>query len=248
MIDTNLYRYRIGTFYSRQRQPSGKAGNSIPDYGYNLIKLFTLMYIFVFIYYLLGMVCFLFSIASSDCKEGNGNNLNNPIFYQIKYPAFMSLNKLMYTILIKFIFCRIYQRKSIPLFNHYLYLHWSSPLRVSLLSKSPNCFCRLVSGLYCWTFLINFCLITIVNPSLLNPGPQRGNSDLTVAFQNVTGLIPFSELGKPNPKLDTIKILELNSYICKFKPGIVILNETWLKGSIDDGEVIPKDQYKMFRR
>ena len=51
------------------------------------------------------------------------------------------------------------------------------------------------------------------------------------------------KLGKSNPALDTVKILELNSYLCYNKPSIVILNETWLTGSIDDPEIISKDQY-----
>ena len=91
-------------------------------------------------------------------------------------------------------------------------------------------------------------LIIIIDPSLLNPGPSSPKrKDLTVAYQNVTGLIPFKELGKPNPALDTVKILELNSYLSLNKPSIVILNETWLTGSINDSEIIPRDQYKIFR-
>ena len=247
MIDTSLYRYRIGTFNPRQRTSPGKlykAGNSIPDfygYNFNLINLYTFIYIYIIIYYFLGMVCLIFSSPIST------SNSQKIFFLQISGLTYMPYNKLLFIILIKFLICRIFKCKNLSIYKFYLKLSWSTSLPFSLFSKSPNRICRILSGLCCWTFLINFCLITIVNPSLLNPGPTRGNKDLTVAYQNVTGLIPFRELDKPNPKLDSIKILELNSYLNKYKPGVVILNETWLKGTIDDSEVIPKDQYKMYR-
>ena len=40
---------------------------------------------------------------------------------------------------------------------------------------------------------------------------------------------------------------EYNGYIFLNKPAIVILNETWLKKSILDSEVLPKQCYKIFR-
>ena len=44
---------------------------------------------------------------------------------------------------------------------------------------------------------IHFLLIAIVNPSMLNPGPSSSN--LSVYYQNVQGLIPFSNLGDSHP-------------------------------------------------
>ena len=52
-----------------------------------------------------------------------------------------------------------------------------------------------------------FLLIAMVNPSMKNPGP--GN--LSIFYQNVQGLIPFSSLGKEHPVLDRTKIFELNT-------------------------------------
>ena len=99
-------------------------------------------------------------------------------------------------------------------------------------------------------FLINSMLIVITNPNILNPGPlsnpQKSNC-ITIAYQNVQGLIPFSELAKKNPMLDQTKIIELNTFLTTEKPSILVLNETWLKSSINDEEIIEGNSYKIFR-
>ena len=66
---------------------------------------------------------------------------------------------------------------------------------------------QLVSCLIIALLTLNFLLIAIVNPSLLNPGPQN----LSVYYQNVQGLIPFSNLRDTHPILNRTKILELNT-------------------------------------
>ena len=95
-----------------------------------------------------------------------------------------------------------------------------------------------------YILLLNFLLIGIVNTSLLNPGPQN----LKIYYQNVQGLIPFSNLKNDHPALDRTKICELNSYIQINRPDVVILNETWLKRSIGDCEIIENTMYKVFRK
>ena len=92
---------------------------------------------------------------------------------------------------------------------------------------------------------INFLLIAIVNPSMLNPGPSGSN--LSVYYQNVQGLIPFSNLGDSHPILNRTKVLELNTYINTNNPDLVMLTETWLKKSIRDHEVIENTNYNVFR-
>jgi len=67
-------------------------------------------------------------------------------------------------------------------------------------------------------------------------------------FQNVQGLIPFSNLSESHPRLIRAKILELNTYIHDKKPDIILLNETWLKKSIGDHEIIEDKVYKIFRK
>jgi len=109
-----------------------------------------------------------------------------------------------------------------------------------------SCCSRLSHLIWCtstWTYFVNFLLIAIVNPSLLNPGPQS----LSVAYQNVQGLIPFSNLGSKNPLLDRCKISELQAFAINHKPDIIALNETWLKKSIHSNEILPNTQYEIFR-
>ena len=100
-----------------------------------------------------------------------------------------------------------------------------------------------LSQLILYLLLLNFLLIGIVNPRLLNPGPNT----LKICYQKVRGLIPFSELGKEQPSLDITKIFELNSYINVNKPDVIMLNETWLKKSIKDGDLISNGNYTIFR-
>ena len=132
--------------------------------------------------------------------------------------------------------------------NHKFDLNWRCHRKYSLFQYKNNRFCRIMSSLCCWAFLLNFLLIAIVNPSLLNPGPCLGKK-VSVAYKNVQGLVPFYELGKKNLELNSVKISELNNYLSGFRPNIVMLNDTWLKSCINDSEVICHElNYKLFRR
>ncbi len=102
---------------------------------------------------------------------------------------------------------------------------------------------RIASLSVFWLFTLNLSLITIVNPSLLNPGPQS----LSVLYQNVNGLIPFSNLNSAHPLLDLNKIAEFQACVVKSQPDIIALNETWLKKSISNNEILPDSQYEAFR-
>ena len=90
---------------------------------------------------------------------------------------------------------------------------------------------------------LNFLLIAISNPSMLNPGPNH----LSVYYQNVQGLIPFSQLNSKQPHLDKSKIFELNAHIEDTRPDVILLTETWLKNSVLDREVIQNSDYEVFR-
>ena len=102
---------------------------------------------------------------------------------------------------------------------------------------------RIIAYLVLAYMLFNFLLIAIVNPSLLNPGPLN----LKVSYQNVQGLIPFSNLSSIHPSLDRTKLLELNAYLHTEKPAVLMLNETWLKKSIKDNEIIENSCYNIYR-
>ena len=104
-------------------------------------------------------------------------------------------------------------------------------------------FARYLRAIIFSIMLINYILIGICNPSMLNSGPKN----LNISYQNVRGFIPCSQLGKTHPQLDHTKIFELNAYIENKKPDIIMLNETWLKKSINDREIIENQCYDVYR-
>ena len=109
--------------------------------------------------------------------------------------------------------------------------------------KSKKRFNKFLNFLMLSILLLNFLMVAICNPSLLNPGPKY----LSIHYQNVQGLIPFSQLSKNHPQLDHTKIFELNAHIDTKVPDILILNETWLKKSIKDPEIIQNSNYDVYR-
>ena len=106
-------------------------------------------------------------------------------------------------------------------------------------SRVKNC----LTSILLFIMMLNFLMIAIINTSLLNPGPQN----LKVFFQNVQGFVPFSSLKNTNPVLDQTKLFELKTYIHNEKPDLVILNETWLKKSIGNGELFTDNMYDTYR-
>ena len=67
-----------------------------------------------------------------------------------------------------------------------------------------------------------------------------------IAGRDIHGLINTRDLASDSPPLNMTKVHEIHGYILTNRPDIVILNETWLKRSILDSEVLP-DNYKVFR-
>ena len=100
-----------------------------------------------------------------------------------------------------------------------------------------------------WCTLINWYILIISTPDIRNPGPPSitNTNKLSVFYQNVQGLIPFTYLGNDYPSLDNCKIFEMHNCIHESEPDIIILNETWLKPSILNSEIIPNNMYKVFR-
>ena len=102
---------------------------------------------------------------------------------------------------------------------------------------------RILSQLLLFLLIINFFLIGIVNPGMLNPGP----GSLKICYQNVQGLIPIKDLTLKQPSLNITKICELNVYININRPDVIMLNETWLKKSVNDLEIIKDKNFSIFR-
>ena len=114
------------------------------------------------------------------------------------------------------------------------------------ITNNKNCDTSCVS-LSPWCTVANFFILILSIPDLINPGPCNNNSQLSVFYQNVQGLIPFSQLNNPNPILDQTKIMEIHACLYEQEPDVIILNETWLKPTIENNEIIPTNLYRIFR-
>ena len=86
-----------------------------------------------------------------------------------------------------------------------------------------------------------------MNKTMSNPGITFKN-ELSIYYQNVQGLIPFCQVGKDHPIFNDAKLIELHHYVESHVPDIVILNETWLKESINENEIFPSFLYTIFKR
>ena len=175
-FDLELYKLLIAT--TQNKSTSLKHGNRVMYLTGNI--LFYLFYI-IFIIYTSTM---LLSMEMDLCINTVGFNVFRFIMVSNIIPnnSIVDVNiKLLYIILV-----------IIGTLNYQLSITRnkpSSPLnfvfgRFNKRSSKYACIASL------WYFLLNFLLITLVNPGLLNPGPNS----LSVYYQNVQGLIPFSSL------------------------------------------------------
>ena len=103
---------------------------------------------------------------------------------------------------------------------------------------------RLINMYSFWLVIMNFILITLTVPNIINPGPLDG---LSVLYLNARGFVNFKDSSKSND-LFTSKIKDFHGHIYSSKPDVVILNETWLKKPILNSEIFPNNSYKVFRR
>ena len=254
MIDLVLFRIRIGSHHCKiQKGQNGLCnktgyipfvGESLPGqvkYAGSVCLMFFV--IFIYIYILCLNFALLVDITRSDLPHIIGNIF--PKFPGLSYthpPVNLNLMQLTNALLlyivvyaIKLLFPRIPRK-----FNMKCVLSYNK--RYSLVTKISH-------FISFWLVSMNLLLITIVNPSLINPGPSgpKDNNNISVIFQNVRGLMPFTELGKPSPMLDNTKLFELQSYVYSKKIDIVILNETWLVDDINNSELFDSKAYKIFR-
>ena len=114
-----------------------------------------------------------------------------------------------------------------------------------ILYKINNIIIKAFTTTYCIASLLLF-LIILANISILNPGPVKIEA-LNCYFQNVQGFDPLNSISKPFPDLCITKILEFQTYVFESSPDIIVLNETWLKPSINSTEILPGNSYKVFR-
>ena len=248
MIDISLYRIRIGNYnglgggkcmskkfniWFQSLRPiqiltsdrldgnvkvndTERVGNSVP-----VVLLFYYLYI-ILLSTLLSLHISSMELAHFRCA---------PIISDLTYLSEMGLSFLCTSYIKIAYFC---------LFSHILINRSSTRLK---LIQSRKRFSRFLRFLLASLLLLNFLLVGICNPSLLNPGPNN----LSISYQNVQGLIPPSHLKGDHPQLDHTKIFELNAHLQDKKPDLLILNETWLKKSIKDHEVIHNSNYDVYR-
>jgi endonuclease/exonuclease/phosphatase family metal-dependent hydrolase len=122
------------------------------------------------------------------------------------------------------------------------------------LALTPECILKLafgitrkvfditLDGILLVFFVVNMILLVVCNCSILNPGPNS----LSIVYNNVRGFINTRDLTSDSPPLNMTKVHEVQGFIFTHKPDVIILNETWLKKSINSNEVLP-DNYKVFR-
>ena len=265
MIDVVQYRFRIGTYQgtgAKGRGPgrinfSGQFRDSSMFNPYNRsesILFYTLdttsgvwmanllhspmkhinLAFFTFIYiYIISLIsfCMLSYLVSSyfTLKSLNFNSIGSYLNLELSLVCLMHI-KIGYFCLLSSIII-----KSVTL-GH-------AARRYSIPKLGSSKLARILSQMLLFILLINFLLIGIVNPSMLNPGP----SSLKICYQNVQGLIPIKDLTLKQPSLNVTKICELNAYIKNNRPDVIMLNETWLKKCVDDHEIIRDKNFNIYR-
>ena len=229
MIDNETFRVRIGLFACKRRTPSSMThlkksfNQSFISPKSHISSFFWLVYS-IFITYFMSLLLAL----SVSCQSKLSEN-----FHVSFSPA---------------------SAFSLPFLCHSYLKQFSAIIFFFVANKIPTLYkaskikfnCRLhrfIAFFLFWIYSLNILLIIVVNPSLLNPGPQH----LSVAYQNVQGLIPFGQLSSSHPTLDRCKISELQFFATNSRPEIIVLNETWLKKSISNNEILPDSQYEIFR-
>ena len=186
----------------------------------------------------------MFSLSIISCVAGNYTYQYwaQPILHQ-DLPLLSTIHvKILYCCLLSYVFMKFTDPRSRTIFYKKFKLKFLTPANI-LFGRTTTRFRQIISTSLLYIMTLNFLLICIINPSMLNPGPKN----LKVYYQNVQGLIPFSHLASDHPSLDRTKIFELNTEICKNKPDLVMLNETWLNKSIKNSEIIEGSDYNVFR-
>ena len=231
MIDITLYRFRIGVFGGgsvRGRVAFRNKGHSdFITYYLKSVKFYRLntnnmhfeenivhsqkhfihsnMLLLLYIYFISFFTCT--SLLMINSTSFSISHLVNPAIYlNWNIPSItLAYIKVAYSIIMSYALIRVFHGK-----KHRLHGFYKNCSRVT----------RLIRCIILALLILNFLLICIINPNLLNPGP----TNLSVYYQNVQGLIPFYDLNKPQPKLDETKIYEINTYVNKHKPHAIMLN------------------------
>ena len=237
MIDPVLFRCRIGNYYNskhsmllKKNKFHGPQQNGIT--GNVLINILCVLFLMIYLYVICLLMALLIKTPSCTVPKAFPKLYNTDTFKcELIYSCILLI---LYT-----------TKKQITyVFNISNFIAHTS----AIIKKLGFAFMNLpVSAKYTfWVASLNLILIVISNPTIINPGPSTKNH-ISVLYQNVRGFIPPGGLGNPNPPLCSIKLAEFQTYIYNKKPDIIILNETWLTKNVNDSEIFPNDNYKIFR-
>ena len=134
------------------------------------------------------------------------------------------------------------------IFVYIFHTYRKSKTKVSSYWYIPMSFLK--NSLLFYVTIINFILIVLTTPSIVNPGPSNPfiiHSDIRVAYCNAQGFIMMSSMRGNQPIFQTNKLLDFQSFLHVEKPDIVVINETWLNEHINSNEIVDEQYYKCFR-
>ena len=256
MIDIVTYRFRVGVFNANcnakniklQKRGSGVSGTgSIFDFLDISIDSSMLFYILYVIF-----ICH-FSLFTLTCVGAlDGSCSFHNVDFRAQMPCMNSRAMCCRLFVIYFIIHIVnsyFIRNNMSFAGFRKFCHISIYRNILFKGRLGKAFTECII----WLFGLNAVLVVIANPGMVNPGPNfpgviGGNGGkLNIYFQNVQGLIPFGELNNAHPMLDVTKCLEISTYLKEARVDIAILNETWLKNSVADSELLHPERYKIFR-
>ena len=249
MIDLNVYRSRIGSYFpgrlscrTRNVQGGRFVSQSVPTAFFCLW--FSYLYFAVVVFSLIMSISICISKISKPDPTFVLVGQFSPIF-NLELDTLTNL-KYLFCIIIIFAYKSVNSNKKVHtciMYKLYLRHQISKTHRIGRYN-------RLGQSLVLWMFLFNFLSITIINPSLLNPGPPRANQSvqtrpLKIFYNNVQGFINPNNLKSESPPLNMTKLSEFQGYIFQNMPDIIVVNESWLKKAILDDEIL--NNYKIIR-
>ena len=256
MIDMFAYRLRIGCFNNRSFRWGKGSGNRNEDafhqssHSSNYInecqntrefvraeQVWHIASVFLSYLYTILLLCLISLVLNTSAE---GLNVSSQHYTFINLRSMLGINKSNSLGALSFLGTSYVKLAYFCLMAKIIRRH---PQKFLTYHHSKKRLERVLKFLVAGILLLNFLMIGICNPSLLNPGPNS----MSISFQNVQGLIPFSQLGKNQPQLDHSKIFEINAHLNICKPDVLILNETWLNKSIKNHEVIGHRNYDVFR-
>ena len=221
MIDTCLYRFRIGAFNARVRGSGLKTntvsntGNYLTDNGFFNIIIF-IFYMMIYLYFAICVwgviVCMLRECKFRSFPVNRFHRLSETEHIY----SYVTHSKLLSVVLLYFVFKRdLLSYRFFGIYFGVISKLLFQEFRVRRPAKGgtfrfiANNTAVICTGCLMWIVSVNSALIVIINPSLLNPGPEPLSSIRVTSF-NVHGLIPFSQLNEVHPSLVLILLKCMN--------------------------------------